>query len=154
MGRQAATSGIGQAQRRGSEYGGETCLGRCSSPHDLFRPDDNSFGKTHGFAIFLFSHGLKRPWIAGLKSVPGQYDSLFNHRRDGDTAVFKPCAQFFQVVSIAEQKTFLPGPGSLVPAPANPTDCLGWLYLEARYSSLPSSNTFASYDELRTGPEL
>ena len=41
------------------------------------------------------------------KDIPGQYDGILDHKRNGDAAVFQPFAQFFQVVGVAEQESFV-----------------------------------------------
>ena len=84
-------------------------LARRASPwgsvhDDAFRPVNHGCGETHCFLIFLCGHWLKRARIAGLKGVPGQYDSLFNKGWYGYAMVFQTFAQFFEVVRIAEQE--------------------------------------------------
>ena len=71
---------------------------------DTFDPVNHGCGETHCFPIFLCGYWLKRPRIAGLKGVPGQYDSLFDKGWYEYAMVFQTFAQFFEVVRIAEQE--------------------------------------------------
>jgi hypothetical protein len=71
---------------------------------DTFGPVNNGCGETHCFLIFLCGYWLERPRIAGLKGVPGQYDSFFDKGWYGYAMVFQTFAQFFEVVRIAEQE--------------------------------------------------
>jgi len=63
---------------------------------DTFDPVNNGCGETHCFLIFLCGHWLKRPRIAGLKGIPGQYDSLFDKGWYGYAMVFQTFAQFLR----------------------------------------------------------